>query len=80
MSKPLRLADSLMITLYCGEFGIINKSPRGPMVAWYKDMVSIFEQYNIDYANWNYKAGSLGIVDKDRKPDQEMVKILTNAK
>lgn len=80
MRKPLRLADSLKLPLYCGEFGIINKSPRGPMIAWYKDMVSIFEQYNIGYANWNYKAGSFGIVDKDIHPDQEMIKILTSAK
>ena len=25
----------------------------------------IFEEYNIGYANWNYKAGSFGIVNKD---------------
>jgi len=80
MRKPLYLADSLKLQLYCGEFGIIDKSPRGPMVAWYKDMVSIFEQYNIGYANWNYKAGSFGIVDKDINPDQELVGILTGKK
>ncbi len=80
MRKPIHLADSLKLPLYCGEFGIIDKSPRGPMVAWYKDMVSIFDQYNIGYANWNYKAGSFGIVDMDIKPDEEVVKILTNTK
>ena len=80
MRKPLHLADSLKLTLYCGEFGIIDKSPRGPMVAWYKDMVSIFEEYNIGYANWNYKAGSFGIVNKDMEPDREMIQILTNTK
>jgi len=77
MSKPLHLADSLKLPLYCGEFGIINKSPRGPMEAWYKDMVSIFDQYNIGYANWNYKAGSFGIVDGQINPDTTMIKILT---
>jgi endoglucanase len=80
MRKPLRLADSLKLPLYCGEFGIIDKSPRGPMVAWYTDMVSIFDQYNVGYANWNYKAGSFGIVDKDLKPDREIITILTGVK
>ena len=80
MRKPLHLADSLHLPLYCGEFGIIDKSPRGPKVAWYKDMVSIFEEYHVGYANWNYKAGSFGIVDQDIKPDSEIVNILTGRK
>lgn len=77
MSKPIKLADSLGLPLYCGEFGVINKSPREDMIAWYKDMVAIFEKHNIGYANWNYKAGSFGIVDESIKPDVEMVNILT---
>jgi endoglucanase len=78
MRKPMQLADSLKLPLYCGEFGIIDKSPRDPMLAWYTDMVSIFNQYNIGYANWNYKSGSFGIVDMDIKPDKAVVKILTS--
>lgn len=80
MRKPLHLADSLKLPLYCGEFGIIDKSPRGPALAWYTDMISIFDQYHIGYANWNYKSGSFGIVDQDIKPDQEIVNILTDKK
>jgi endoglucanase len=80
MRKPIHLADSLHLPLYCGEFGIINKSPRNAMIAWYIDMVSIFNEHGIAYANWNYKAGSFGIVDKDINPDQRVVKILTNPK
>jgi len=79
MQKPLRLADSLKLPLYCGEFGVIDKSPRESKLAWYRDMVSIFEARGIAYANWNYKAGSFGIVDKDMKPDLPMVKILTHS-
>ena len=77
MSKPIKLADSLNLPLYCGEFGVINKAPREDTEAWYKDMVAIFEKHNIGYANWNYKAGSFGIVDMDIKPDEPMIKILT---
>ena len=80
MRKPLHLADSLQLPLYCGEFGVIDKSPRGPMVAWYRDMVSVFDQYHVGYANWNYKSGSFGIVDKEMKPDKEIISILTGVK
>ena len=80
MAKPIRLADSLKLPLYCGEFGVIDGSPRDSKVAWYKDLVAIFEKHNIAYANWNYKAGSFGIVDANIKPDTEMVNILTGKK
>jgi endoglucanase len=80
MQKPLHLADSLKLPLYCGEFGVIDKAPRESKLAWYRDMVSIFEEKGIAYANWNYKAGSFGIVDAQLKPDLPMVKILTQGK
>jgi endoglucanase len=78
MQKPLRLADSLNLPLYCGEFGVINKSPVEDKLEWYRDMVAIFEKHGIAYANWNYKAGSFGIVDQNLKPDVPMVEILSH--
>lgn len=77
MRKPFHLADSLHLPLYCGEFGVIEKAPMEPKLAWYKDMVAIFEKHNVAYANWNYKAGSFGIVDEHLTPDTAMVSILT---
>jgi endoglucanase len=77
MEKPFRLADSLKLPLYCGEFGVIEKSPVPAKLAWYKDMVAIFEKHHVAYANWNFKSGSFGIVDENLKPDQPMVDILT---
>jgi endoglucanase len=77
MSKAFKLADSLGLPLYCGEFGVIDGSPEDAKMAWYKDMVAIFENHNIAYANWNYKAGSFGIVDAQMKPRTEFVNILT---
>ena len=77
MRKPLQLADSLNLQLYCGEFGVIEKAPREPALAWYRDMVTIFERHGIAYANWNFKAGSFGIVDANLEPDKDLVKILT---
>ncbi len=80
MRQPIHVADKLHLPLYCGEFGVIDGAPRESKIAWYKDMISIFESNGIAYANWNYKSGSFGIVDKDMKPDQQMIDILTNKK
>ena len=41
-------------------------------------MVAIFEKHGIAYANWNFKAGSFGIVDDELKPDVPMIDILTS--
>jgi endoglucanase len=77
MQKPIALSRKLGLPLYCGEFGAIYKAPYDSRVAWYKDMVSIFKEYGIGYANWNYKAGSFGVVDTQGKPDEVLTSILT---
>ena len=77
MAKPIHLADSLGLPLYCGEFGVIDGSPEASKIAWYKDMVAVFDKHNIAYANWNFKAGSFGIVDASLKPRKELVEVLT---
>ena len=59
---------------------MIDGSPTASKVAWYTDLVAIFEKHNIAYANWNYKTGSFGIVDASIKPDTVMVNILTGKK
>ncbi|HTE28975.1 MAG TPA: cellulase family glycosylhydrolase [Chryseolinea sp.] len=77
MEKPFALAAKLNLPLYCGEFGVIDGSPEQAKLAWYKDMVAIFEKHGVAYANWNFKSGSFGIVDENLKPDTTMIKILT---
>jgi endoglucanase len=79
MQKPLHLADSLNLPLYCGEFGVFQNFFPEAKLAWYRDMVSIFDEYKIAYANWNYKSGAFGIVDSDMKPVLPVIKILTNS-
>jgi endoglucanase len=77
MAKPIKLADSLNLPLYCGEFGVIDGAPVADKIRWYQDMVTIFKRNKIAYANWNYKSGAFGIVDEHLKPDSAMVKILS---
>ncbi len=77
MSKAFHLADSLGLPLYCGEFGVIDGAPETAKVAWYRDMVAIFEKHQVAYANWNFKAGSFGIVDAQMKPNTTLINIVT---
>jgi endoglucanase len=39
-------------------------------LAWYRDMISIFEEHNVAYANWNYKSNAFGVVDNNGDPIQ----------
>jgi endoglucanase len=76
MEKPLRAAATLKLPLYCGEFGIYNNFFPSSKLAWYKDMISIFEEYKVAYANWNYKSGAFGIIDDNGKPVQPYLNIV----
>lgn len=78
MQKPIHLADSLKLPLYCGEFGVYKEFFPAAKLAWYTDMVSVFNEYHIAYANWNYKSDAFGIVDENMKPLEPVIKILTN--
>ncbi len=80
MRKPLRMADSLNLPLYCGEFGVYEDFFPEAKLAWYRDMVSIFQEHEIAYANWNYKSGAFGIVDEKMVPDVPILEILTSSK
>ena len=79
MKKPIYLADSLNLRLYCGEFGIYMNFFPAAKLAWYRDMISIFEEHGIAYANWNYKSESFGMVDEQMKQQTEIIRILLNA-
>ena len=80
MQKPIHMADSLKLPLYCGEFGIYKDFWPVAKLAWYTDMVSIFKEHNIAYANWIYKEGGFGIVDQNMQPLVPIIQILTGKK
>jgi len=80
MRKPFAVAEKMKLPLYCGEFGIYMEFFPDAKLAWYRDMISIFEQHNVGYANWNYKSGAFGIVDDKNVPFAEVTKILLGKK
>ena len=75
--KPIQKAKKLGLPLYCGEFGIITGPPREDMLRWYQDMIDLFEENGIAYANWNYKSGSFGLIDSDDKRRLDFIKIVS---
>jgi len=80
MRKPFAMAEKMKLPLYCGEFGVYLDYFPEAKLAWYRDMVSIFEQHNVAYANWNYKSTAFGIVDDNNVPFTQITNILLGKK
>jgi len=62
LEQPLRARDRTGLKLYCGEFGCYKAAPLDLRLAWYRDIISVFKEYSIAWANWDYKGG-FGLVD-----------------
>ncbi len=55
-------AKELGLQLYCGEFGCLTTVPREDRLAYYRDLIGVFESENIAWAPWEYK-GDFGIFE-----------------
>jgi endoglucanase len=67
LEKPLRARDRTGRPLYCGEFGCYKACPLEIRLAWYTDIISVFKEYGIAWANWDHKGG-FGLFDASGKP------------
>ena len=67
IAKPLAVRKQTGLPLYCGEFGVIHNTPMPLRLAWYRDLISVFNEHDIAWANWDYKGG-FGLVDGEGKP------------
>lgn len=74
---PVQKAKELGVPLYCGEFGIIAGPPEQDRLNWYRDMIELFEETGIGYANWNYKSGSFGLIDGEGFRNEELINIIS---
>jgi len=73
--KPLATAKKYDLPLYCGEWGCLSTVPRKARLQWYSDIRHNLEKHNIAWANWDYKGG-FGIVGRDGRPDEQMIRAL----
>lgn len=70
-------AEELGLPLYCGEFGCLPTPGRDIRLRYYRDMVSVLDQFGLARANWDYKGG-FSIVDaRTLEADAELIHILT---
>lgn len=63
LAGPLAVAQATGRPLYCGEFGVADYAPMSVREPWYRDMISVFDEFGIGWANWDYK-GQFGIVNR----------------
>lgn len=78
MKNAIAVAKKMGLPLHCGEFGSYPSTSEEDRLAWYGDMVSIFQENNIAWSNWDYKGG-FGIVNSTGDPKQELIKVLLKA-
>jgi len=77
----VRRARELGLQLYCGEFGCLPSAPRDGRLAYYRDIVGVFEAEGIAWANWEYKGDFglyewLGTARLNGAPDRELIDAL----
>jgi aryl-phospho-beta-D-glucosidase BglC (GH1 family) len=66
--------------IYCGEFGVYDAAPREDTHRWFADMLSIFDENHIVWANWQYKGPDFALVDaQSRMCDEKLLKIFQNS-
>jgi endoglucanase len=71
---PLAAKKRTGYPLYCGEFGVYQPVSTDLRLAWYRDILSLFKENDICWANWDYKGGFAPVV-KDGRPT-EIVEVL----
>ncbi len=77
MMPAIRVAREHHLQLYCGEFGVYPKIPEDIMLRYYKELCEIFNENDIAYCHWNYKA-DFPVVDSHDMPNYKLVSILTS--
>lgn len=62
LEPAIRRARELDLQLYCGEFGCLPTVPRADRLAYYRDIIGVFDANGMAWANWEYK-GDFGIFE-----------------
>ncbi len=62
--EAIQTAEERGVALYCGEYGVIDKTSLSSALNWYTDISSVFDQFKIGRAAWTYKKLDFGITDE----------------
>ncbi|MCR5397968.1 MAG: glycoside hydrolase family 5 protein [Lachnospiraceae bacterium] len=61
--EAVKVAEERDVALYCGEYGVIDRTSPGEALAWYKLISAAFEKLSIGRAAWTYRCMDFGISD-----------------
>lgn len=60
--EAIQIASERDVTLYCGEYGVIDRADPHDSIRWYRDINSVFNKYGIGRAAWTYKEKDFGLI------------------
>jgi endoglucanase len=83
---PWKKLEQQGVGVHVGEFGAFSNTPHKVVLAWYRDMLSLWKEAGWGWAMWNFRGG-FGVLDSNRKDvkyenfeghklDREMLEIL----
>jgi endoglucanase len=73
--QAVKIAEKYGLKLYCGEFGAYPTTDLNLRISWYRDMISIFDEYEIAWAHWNYK-NDFPVVSENLEPIYRILNVL----
>ncbi len=62
-ADAVKAADERNTPIYCGEYGVIDRTSLPSALRWFSDIHSVFEECKISRAVWTYKGKDFGITD-----------------
>ncbi|MDO5519598.1 MAG: cellulase family glycosylhydrolase [bacterium] len=62
--EAIEAADQQQVSLYCGEYGVIDTADLESTKKWIADIEQVFEHHHIGHAIWNYKGLSFGVKER----------------
>lgn len=75
--EAVDVAEARGVSLYCGEYGVIDRANPEDALRWFKDIHKAFEKYGMGRAVWSYKEMDFGLTDEHYdKVREEIIKLL----
>jgi aryl-phospho-beta-D-glucosidase BglC (GH1 family) len=78
LRQALDFSEQIGQPIYCGEFGVYEKAPTSTRLNWTRDMIDLFNEFEIGRAYWTYKDLDFGLVDRyGNVVNQELLEIVS---
>lgn len=61
--EAINAAKKKGVSLYCGEFGVIDRAAKPEAEKWFKMFYGVMEKYEIASSIWSYREMDFGIVE-----------------